>query len=345
MVLDQPVPGQPVEILPGVVRVTATNPSLMTGPGTNSYVVGREALVVIDPGPDDESHLKLLAAISRGGPRHLAAIAVTHTHPDHAPGAAALAKATGAVVLGFGTRDGFEPDVELGDGDPVEAGDLPLIALHTPGHASNHLCYSLDLARSGAGGGSGGNGNGGSSGGAGGDSGSGNGGSIGNDGSSGRWAGGGNGAGDLPTRVLFSGDHIMGGSTVVIAPPDGDMKAYLDSLERLARMDPPFGVIAPGHGALLAQPAAVIEGYVAHRLAREAAILSALTTRGRAVIEDLVTDVYTDVATELHPIARFSVWAHLRKLAGDGLVESDDRDEVGASWAVGTQLGGGRPPR
>jgi len=291
MVLDRPIPGQPVEVLPGVLRVTAPNRSLMTGPGTNTYLVGREALVAIDPGPDDESHLALLGAISRGGPRHLAAVVVTHTHPDHAPGAAALAEATGAEVLGFGVRDGFEPDRQLADGDQVRAGDLPLVALHTPGHASNHLCYSLTLPGAGE-------------------------------------------SGRPPARVLFSGDHIMGGSTVVIAPLDGDMKAYLDSLEWLTAIDPPLDVIAPGHGPLLPEPAAVIGDYIAHRLAREASILSALEVRGRAGVDDLVGDVYTDVAVELHPVARFSVWAHLRKLGDDGLAQSDDPDDVSAAWVI-----------
>jgi glyoxylase-like metal-dependent hydrolase (beta-lactamase superfamily II) len=292
MVLDRPVPGQPVEILPGVVRVTAPNPSLMTGPGTNTYLVGHDELVAVDPGPDDAAHLALLGAISRGGPRRLAGVVVTHTHPDHAPGAAALAAASGARVFGYGARDGFEPDGALADGEQLPVGDLGLVALHTPGHASNHLCYALSLPGSGG------------------------------------------GDGHPPTRVLFSGDHIMGGSTVVIAPLDGDMKSYLDSLERLAAMTPAWDVIAPGHGALLPDPAAVIKGYIAHRLARETSILAALTARGKAAVEDLVGDVYTDVAVELHPVARFSVWAHLRKLGDDGLAESEDADDVRASWAV-----------
>jgi glyoxylase-like metal-dependent hydrolase (beta-lactamase superfamily II) len=291
MVLDHPVPGRPVEVLPGVVRVTAPNPSLMTGPGTNSYLVGREQLVAIDPGPEDDSHLAVLAAISRGGPRRLVAIVVTHTHPDHAPGAAALAEATGAPVWGYGARDGFRPDGELRDGDHVPAGDLPLVALHTPGHASDHLCYLLDILRPGE-------------------------------------------SGEPATRVLFSGDHIMGGSTVVIAPPDGDMRTYLDSLERVAGIEPPLTVIGPGHGPLLPEPAAVIEDYIAHRRDREASILAALDVRGRARVDDLVTDVYTDVAPELHPIAQFSVWAHLRKLGGDGLAESDEPDELRGAWAL-----------
>jgi len=279
LVLDLPVPGEPVAVLPGVSRVTAPNPSVMTGPGTNTYLVGSERLVAIDPGPDDPGHLAAIA-VAAGG--RLETIVVTHTHPDHAPGAAALAGLTGARVLGFGARDGFEPDGVLGEGDVV-AGDLPLLAVHTPGHASNHLCYLAEL-----------------------------------------------GAG---ARVLFSGDHIMGGSTVVIGPPDGDMAAYLTSLERLLGLE--LTVIAPGHGPLLPDPEAVINGYINHRLAREAAVRAALDARGSARIEEIVGDVYTDVPEALHPIARFSVWAHLRKLRADGHARSTDPDDVTAVWTAG----------
>ncbi len=151
-------------------------------------------------------------------------------------------------------------------------------------------------------------------------------------------------SGEAATRVLFSGDHIMGGSTVVIAPPDGDMRTYLDSLERVARIEPPLTVIAPGHGPLLPEPAAVVEGYIAHRLDREASILAALDVRGSAGVDDLVTDVYTDVAPELHPVAQFSVWAHLRKLAGDGLVESDEPDDLGGDLGVPVMMKAPRAP-
>jgi glyoxylase-like metal-dependent hydrolase (beta-lactamase superfamily II) len=280
VVLDAPVPGVPVEVLPGVVRVTAPNPSVMTGPGTNTYLVGLTSLVAIDPGPEDDAHLAALVEACAG---RLQAVIVTHTHPDHAPGAAALAAATRAHLLGYGSRDGFVAAAELRDGDLVTSGDMTLAALHTPGHASNHLCYLLDTGGE---------------------------------------------------RALFSGDHIMGGSTVVIAPPDGDMAAYLVSLDRLLGLAPAVSVIAPGHGALMAEPRSVIEGYVSHRLAREAAILSSLRGRGTAQILEIVGDVYTDVPSELHPVARYSVWAHLLKLSGDGLARSDNPDDVEASWSA-----------
>lgn len=281
-VLDPPVPGVPAAVLPGVVRLTAPNPSLMTGPGTNTYLVGHERLVAIDPGPAEGEHIEAIAATAAG---RLAAIVVTHTHSDHAPGAAWLARLTGARVLGYGPRDGFEPDVALREGDRVGDGDVGLRAVHTPGHASNHLCF---LAAAGPGAGEEG-------------------------------------------QVLFSGDHVMGSSTVVIAPPDGDMDAYLASLRRMLELEPPVTVIAPGHGPLMPAPREVIEGYLSHRLAREEAIARALAT-GETSVDGIVAAVYTDVPEALHPVARYSVWAHLRKLANDGRAASTDPDEITATW-------------
>lgn len=284
-VLDAPLPGTPIEVLPGVVRLTASNPSLMTGPGTNTYLVGRDSVVVIDPGPNDNTHLEAVEAAAHG---RLCAIVVTHTHPDHAPGAAVLSDRTGVPVLGFDHRDGFEPDEVIGEGSEVEAGDVRLTALHTPGHASNHLCYLAALPA----------------------------------------------AHGPATRVLFSGDHVMGGSTVVIAPPDGDMAAYVDSLRRLAALAPPISVIAPGHGPMVPEPGDVLDSYIRHRRARENAIVASLAARGRAGIPDIVSDVYTEVPEPLHPIARFSVWAHLRQLVDEGRAGCDDVDDISAIWTA-----------
>ncbi|MHB1487929.1 MAG: MBL fold metallo-hydrolase, partial [Acidimicrobiales bacterium] len=250
-------PGRVVELSPLVRRVLAPNPSVMTGPGTNSYLIGRSQLAVIDPGPDEPDHLDRLAKAGSGRIRW---ILVTHTHPDHSPGAAGLKARTGAEVLGFSARDGFVPDITITDGYRLAGPDFTLTAIHTPGHASNHLCYLLE-----------------------------------------------------PERWLFSGDHVMSGSTVVIAPPDGDMAAYLQGLARVADLSPPLAGMAPGHGPFIEDPAAKLDEYLRHRRAREVAIAEALAQAGRASVEDLVGRVYTDVAEVLHPVARFSVWAHLRK--------------------------------
>jgi glyoxylase-like metal-dependent hydrolase (beta-lactamase superfamily II) len=133
-------------------------------------------------------------------------------------------------------------------------------------------------------------------------------------------------------QLLFSGDHIMNGSTVVIGPPDGDMAIYLQQLERLRSMR--LRAIAPGHGEVIDDPQAKIEEYIAHRRAREAKVLTSLRTVGAATIDELLPVVYDDVPQERHWIAKSSLWAHLRKLGEDGKATSADRDDVDASWTA-----------
>ena len=262
-------PGVASALSPLVRRIIAPNPGIMTGPGTNTYLVGIDEIAVIDPGPADDGHLDTIAGC--GGDR-IRWILVTHTHPDHSPGVAGLKERTGAEVLAFDARDDLEIDAALGDGDTVEATEFRLTAVHTPGHASNHLCYVLEQE-----------------------------------------------------RLLFSGDHIMQGSTVVISPPDGDMTQYLDSLRRLLGMR--FRAIAPAHGDVIDDPAGKIKEYLAHRQAREDAIVAALgELGGEATVDDVVAKVYVDVAEHLHPIARHSVHAHLLKLVAEGRAAGDAID-------------------
>jgi glyoxylase-like metal-dependent hydrolase (beta-lactamase superfamily II) len=273
---------RPVAVAPGVVRITAANPGVMTGPGTNTYVLGTDELAVIDPGPDDAAHLDAVAAAGSGAIRW---IFVTHTHPDHAPGAAGLAERTGAERLGFASRDGFDADRTVADGFELRRPGLSLRAVHTPGHASNHLCYLAELPESANG-----------------------------------------------STMLFSGDHVMDGSTVVISPPDGDMAVYLASLAALVRLDPAIDVIAPGHGGLIMDPRAAVDAYITHRLEREDRVVTALAGAGSATVDELIPEVYADVDEARHTIARRSLWAHLRKLADDGRVRTSDRDSVDATW-------------
>jgi glyoxylase-like metal-dependent hydrolase (beta-lactamase superfamily II) len=273
-------PGVVTTVTPLVRRIIAPNPTLMTGPGTNTYLVGDPTagdLVVVDPGPDIPAHLDRIAEVAAGRVR---TIVVTHTHQDHSPGAPGLAARTGAPTVGFGPRDGFDPDVTAGDGDVVAAAGARLVAFHTPGHASNHLCWLLE-----------------------------------------------------EERVLFSGDHVMDGSTVVIAPPDGDMTAYLDQLRRLRALG--LRAIAPGHGRLITDPDARLDEYLAHRLAREQQVAATLASLGRAAtVEELVAAIYLGVPEALLPVAKYSVWAHLRKLAADGSAVGVDPDDVAAPWVV-----------
>jgi glyoxylase-like metal-dependent hydrolase (beta-lactamase superfamily II) len=277
-------PGVACALSPMVRRIVAPNPSVMTGPGTNTYLVGVDEIAVIDPGPTDESHLD--AIMGAGGDR-IRWILVTHTHTDHSPGAVPLKERTGAEVLGFGFAkpasldhqdSTFAPDRLLADGDHIDATEFRLTAVYTPGHASNHLCYVLEQE-----------------------------------------------------RLLFSGDHIMNGSTVIIAPLDGDMSAYLQALDRVGGMR--VKAIAPGHGELIEDPKGKIDEYVNHRLAREAAVAKALgDAGGPAKIADLVKAVYTDVPESRHMLAQFSLWAHLRKLAADGRAKTEDSDKMDGVW-------------
>jgi glyoxylase-like metal-dependent hydrolase (beta-lactamase superfamily II) len=268
------VPGVASALSPMVRRVLGPNPGVMTGPGTNTYLVGIDEVAVIDPGVENDAHLE--AIVGCGGDR-IRWILCTHTHPDHWPGTAALAKRTGAEVLAFDARDGLEIDTPIGDGFRIEATEFRLKAVHTPGHASNHLCYLLE-----------------------------------------------------EERMLFSGDHIMQGSTVVIAPPDGDMAAYLESLARVRTLR--LRSIAPGHGYLIDEPNAVIDEYVAHRLEREQQVLDAVASGDRTTAE-IVARLYVDLIDELVPRARQSVHAHLRKLAAEGRVTTKNVDDPDALWS------------
>jgi glyoxylase-like metal-dependent hydrolase (beta-lactamase superfamily II) len=274
--VDDEVPAKPPlvhgvasALSPLVRRIVAPNPSFMTGPGTNTYLVGIDEIVVVDPGPADDGHLDAIAGC--GGDR-IRWIVVTHTHEDHSPGVAGLRERTGAEVLAY-PSDELEVDGELLDGAAIEATEFVLRAVHTPGHASNHLCFVLEQE-----------------------------------------------------RLLFSGDHIMEGSTVVISPPDGDMAAYLASLDRLRSWRPRLRAIAPGHGHLIEDPQAKIDEYVTHRLARESQILTELQARRSSTIDALVAVIYAEVPEALHPMAARSVWAHLRKLAAEGRVEGSSID-------------------
>jgi glyoxylase-like metal-dependent hydrolase (beta-lactamase superfamily II) len=274
------VPDVPVALGKLVRRVLCGNPGMMTGPGTNTYLVGIDEIAVIDPGPADDAHLDAIAAA--GGDR-IRWILCTHTHGDHSPGAAGLKARTGAEVLAFADRDGLECDRHLVDGDAIEGTEFTLRAIHTPGHASNHLCFLLERE-----------------------------------------------------RMLFSGDHVMDGSTVVITPLDGDMGQYLASIERLRAWTPSIRAIAPAHGHVIEDPAAKLDDYLSHRLEREAQVQRTLEGFGAtgAGTAELVAAIYTEVPELLWPVARFSVWAHLRKLADEGDATASDPDDPDATWVA-----------
>ena len=290
--------GVPYEVAPGVQRIVAPNPGMMTGPGTNTYVLGTRRLALIDPGPDDDAHL--VALLEAVGDR-LDWILVTHTHIDHAPLASRLKEATGAQIVAFGPappvtakRSGdeaaetseahdraFHPDRLMFDGERIDSDGFAVDAVHTPGHTSNHLCFGL-----------------------------------------------------AGSDLLFSGDHVMSGSTVVIAPPDGDMTIYMESLEKVQALRP--ARIAPGHGDMIDDPARVLDEYLRHRRGRELQILSQLRAAPGTEVgtKELVDAIYAHVPEKLHRMARLTVWAHLRKLRIDGLTASSDPDDPDARWTA-----------
>ena len=253
------------ELAPGVRRIVAPNPSMMTGPGTNTYMFGAKDIAVLDPGPNLVVHLADIREKAGGDIRWIIA---THSHPDHSPGVAPLAELTGAEVLGMPAPNAehndktFVPTRVLSDGDKLETGEFVIEAIHTPGHASNHLCYR-----------------------------------------------------HAETNWVFTGDHVIDGSTVVINPPDGNMTHYLDSLEKLKDLRP--AALMPGHGERIDDPDAAIDWIVQHRLDREAKVLAAVKANPHLTTRELVPYVYEDIPEKLYEWAERSLQAHLIRLEAD----------------------------
>jgi len=305
--------GAAEQLAPLVRRVIAENPSKFTYHGTGTYIVGTGEVVVIDPGPNLDSHRDALAGALAGS--SVRAILITHCHSDHSSLAAWLAAETGAPTVAFGPHgadawdvgddpvssdDGdeeaadkeiaestdrdFVPDVAAASGDEVASGDgWTMTALHTPGHTSNHMCFALD---------------------------------------------------DGTTRTLFTGDHVMGWSTTVVLPPDGDMSAYLESLRLVAGRNDDLAI--PTHGSPIPDPAGFVNELIEHRLQREAQVLGAVRG-GLDTIPAMVEVLYADVRRELHGPARRSVLAHLVKLVDDGavvLVGDEPRPRLDSSFAA-----------
>lgn len=275
------------EVAPGVRRVVARNPGPLTFKGTNTYLIGRRDVAVIDPGPNDIVHRRaIIAAAGRGRITH---IFLTHTHRDHSAGIAALQAETGAITCGFAGGDArraaaikhaearafleadFIPNIRLEDGESITAGsDWALKAVHTPGHAPDHLCFDLP------------------------------------------------GAG-----VLFSGDHVMGWNTTVIAPPEGRMSDYMASLEKLlANGEQAHDVYLSGHGEAIREPHRLVRSYLLHRRMRENMILDAVK-EGLERVAEITDRIYKGIAPSVLSAAKLSVLAHLEHLLERGLVSCD----------------------
>ncbi len=265
---------RPVPLLKNVQRLTAPNPGVMTGPGTNSYLVGdaQTGHICIDPGPADEAHLRTLLDAAGGDIR---LIVCTHSHPDHSPGARPLQAlcANTPPILGLPSAptaraaSDFTPDRALAHGETLALGmgehTHTLLALHTPGHAANHVCLLL-----------------------------------------------------VEDGLLFSGDHILNGSTTVVDPPDGDMNDYLASLDLLARACDEHGAqfILPAHGHVLGDAPGAIARLKAHRLQREAKIVKVMQANPQGSLDDWVKLAYDDVDPRIWPVAKRSLLAHVQRI-------------------------------
>ncbi len=280
--MDAPY-GKLEQVEPDIARVLAHNPSAFTYYGTQTYLVGEREIAVIDPGPDLPEHLDALAKAIDG--RALVAIMCTHTHRDHSPAARPLAERTGAPIIGcaplaletVGPRadaafDGdYAPDRELHDGESVKVNGKSIVAVATPGHTSNHLCFAYEGA-------------------------------------------------------LLTGDHVMGWSTTVVVPPDGDMAAYMQSLDKLRQRED--RIYYPAHGPAVTKPQQYVRSLIGHRLQREKQVLKLVGESPRN-IPDIVANAYPGLDPRLVTAAGGSVYAHLLDLQKRGLVRQE-----GETWTA-----------
>ncbi len=260
--------GTPVALSERVLRVTQDNPGRFTGPGTNTYVIGNAAgpVFVLDPGEEDDAHFEAVVGAIAG--RRVAAVLISHTHRDHWPLAPRIAAQTGTGIRAFSEQPPFAAGERLEDGARLSGGGTTLVALHTPGHASDHLCFLLE-----------------------------------------------------EERALFTADLVMGWSTSIIAPPDGNLTQYMASLERLVELgrDDGLDVLYPGHGESITRPLDRIGQIRRHRQQRTEQALEAVAA-GLATLPEMVERIYSDVDPGLHAAAAFSLRAHLDALVEAGKV-------------------------
>lgn len=276
----EPHYGEAIEVAPGIRRLTVNNPGPFTFHGTNTYIVGKHTLAVIDPGPEDPEHLQ--AILRAVGDRSVSHIFVSHTHRDHSPLAKELRQLTGAVVCAEGPHrparplrigevnpldasadTDFVPDLTLADDSVTQGDGWAVRTVLTPGHTANHAAFALE-----------------------------------------------------GTGVLFSADHVMAWATSIVAPPDGAMADYMASLDRLIERDDK--ILLPGHGGPVSKPRSFMRGLKTHRKMRERAIVERLAG-GDRTIPEMVRAIYRDTDPRLHGAAGLSVLAHLEDLVSRGI--------------------------
>ena len=288
-------PDQVQEVAPGVRAIAVDNPGPFTFKGTITYIVGRDQVAIIDPGPDDAAHIAALLDAVRG--EAVTHIFVTHTHRDHSPAAAKIKAATGAPILAQGPHRlarplhtgemrrldasadlDFRPDIALADGEIVSGRGWTLEAVATPGHTANHMAFAFK-----------------------------------------------------EPNLLFAGDHVMAWSTTVVAPPDGAMTDYMASLHKLARRGEPLYL--PGHGASVRDAPRYVQHLIRHRQAREASILHRLG-KGAADIPTIVRAVYIGLDPRLVGAAALSVLAHLEELVARGAVMTEGPPSIAGTYRL-----------
>ena len=295
---DQVNYGTCERLSPLVRRVVCPNPSPFTYTGTGTFIIGNGIVAILEPGPQDESHLTaLLNALEPG--ETVSHILVTHTHADHSPLAMPLKSHTNALIGGAlrppteatdeaviameeAIDESFTPDLPLKEGDTLTGPDWTLEVIETPGHISNHLCFALP-----------------------------------------------------EEKTLFTGDHIMAWATSVVIPPDGNMNDYMTSLKKLLSRDDQ--ILRPTHGPAITQARPFIESYISHRTTRESQILSQLES-GKTQIKAIVKSLYTDTDPKLHPAAAMSVWAHLESLVASGTVSCQGTPRLNSHYRLAKAL-------
>ncbi|MEI4482137.1 MULTISPECIES: MBL fold metallo-hydrolase [unclassified Phyllobacterium] len=287
--------GEAVDVAPQIQRITVNNPSPFTFYGTNSYLIGKDTLALIDPGPLDDAHKATLLRAIAGRP--VSHIFVSHTHRDHSPLASVLKDELGAVLVAEGPHRAarplhigevnlldasadteFVPDIIAANDTVINGDGWALRTIHTPGHTANHVVFALE-----------------------------------------------------DTGILFSADHIMAWSTSIVAPPDGSMSDYMASLDVMLELD--SRVYLPGHGGAVTKPKAFVRGLRGHRKMRERAILERVRA-GDRTIAAMVKAIYRDTDPRLHGAAALSVLAHLEDMVTRGLVQTEGNPAIdGVYWA------------
>ena len=277
-------PGEVQRLSPQIRRLVCGNGGPFTFTGTCTYLIGNGEIIVLDPGPLNETHIQAILDAAQN--EKIAGILLTHTHMDHSPAAARLQGLTGAPIFGCAphrpSRDlhlgeinvldsssdlSYRPDHQLEDGEMLELGDISLQALHTPGHTANHLCYAFAME-----------------------------------------------------KALFSGDHVMAWSTTIVAPPDGAMGDYMASLEKLRGREE--SIYWPGHGGPVNEPQRFVRALLHHRRHREASILKRLQAGDRTA-QEIVEKIYENLDPRLKGAAALSVFAHLEELVRQGSARCD----------------------